>query len=123
MKSLYMKIPALAILTVTLILITSCEEGSKINTRKNRLLSESNYRLKQQIEVLKTEIENQKELLGKCEQEKIEFSKQANDSATFLMTLLPQQIMQENVQMQQEIQQLKEQIQQLKAQPQTESTP
>ncbi len=123
MKRFSSKLLAIAILTVVVIVAIGCEEQNGFDARKNKLVAEENYRLKQQTEELKAEIEKQIGLLEKCHQEKVGLEEQASESMDFLMKQLPDNIREENSQLQEEIQALKSQIEKLQSQTQKSQPP
>ena len=104
---------AIIIIAIASIVMTGCEEQSKSDTPKTRLLADANYRLKKQLEQLKEELANQKQLLTKCQEEKIALKKQSNESVELVVTELLPQLEQGKVQLQHENQQLKSQIEKL----------
>jgi len=58
----------------------SCRESGSISNRKARLIANENMELKNQVKSLEQEINKQKELLAKCEKEKLDIQTEATEA-------------------------------------------
>ena len=119
-----MKLPVLTIMVCLFIGVCGCDNAPSRSLREQVVqLGRENKVLKQQTEELKAEIEKQIGLLEKCHQEKVGLEEQASESMDFLMKQLPDNIREENSQLQEEIQALKSQIEKLQSQTQKSQPP
>ena len=73
------KLPSLSVFVlVALVLFSgSCRESGSISTKRAQLIANKNMELKKQVQSLKQEINKQKELLAKCEKEKLNIQAKA----------------------------------------------
>jgi len=113
MKKAVQKISVLAV-GVVIMLIAGCGEQSPSNTRRSRLIAYENRQLKEQLEQLGREIEEQKILLAKCLQEKEASEEQLQKSGKAQMENLLRSVTKENSKLHQTVERLKAQVEQLK---------
>jgi predicted nuclease with TOPRIM domain len=107
-----------------IMLFAGCEEeeqnssNTTSDAKRSRLIAIENRQLKQQIEELKKahakEIKGQKELLGKCEREKVALEEISSKGVDGYMKDILGPIAEENAKLHEEIETLKAQIEKLK---------
>jgi len=79
MKIIRMLTVLLAVL-LGLVSLTGCQEETKLrNNKRARLIFDENLKLKKQVQILDTQIQEQKDLLAACEKEKAEIQKYMED--------------------------------------------
>jgi hypothetical protein len=113
------------------ILATGCQEQTTgKNAKKGRLVAVENTDLKKQIDQLNSEIqkrdrqiENQKELTAKCQDEKKLVQEEAEKTFKDQIATISGVLVEENAKLQQENEALKAQLGQQKFQPQEGSAP
>jgi hypothetical protein len=104
-------IPAmvLTVLLTSLPFITSCKESDNADNRRARLVANENIELKKKLELKDKEIQKQKNLLAKCEEDKVKEAEQVSVSLIKLMQQLGI-IGEENQQLNTKIKELEEKI-------------
>ena len=107
------KVIALTISIVAIMLTTGCEEQDISNVKKHKLIAAENARLKKDLESHAKEIEKQKKLLEKCEQEKKDLESRPPKDFTGQLDGLLIDLSKENERLQNENKELKSQIEQL----------
>lgn len=120
MRSSVGKLLVLAIV-VSFVFAAGCEEETMSGSKKDRLISAENIRLRDKLEQLEKQLEKQKELLGQCEQEKQTLQEQVKDcdekskqKVQTMMSLVLQSVGKETEKLRQENERLKAQIDELK---------
>lgn len=103
-----------------IMLIAGCEEEEKnasastTDVKRSRLIAIENAQLKQQIEEMKKasakEIQRQKELLDKCEREKVALEEMSSKGVEEYMKDLIEPLAEENLKLKEEIKTLKTQL-------------
>lgn len=114
MKRLTQKAFVLAVCIVGIALIAGCEEESKIDTKKSRLIAAENMQLKKDLEECQKEIEKQKELLEQCEQAKKDIEEQSAKNIEDLFDDIFGDVLKESQVLREENEELREEIEQLK---------
>lgn len=97
-----------------LVLAGACEEQQQVSGgKKSRLIAAENIKLKKQLELRDTEIENQKKLLAECRQEKEEIIEESKKRDATFLTFFTR----ENNQLKSQVEELKKKVEELKKQP------
>jgi hypothetical protein len=101
---------------IVVMLIVGCEEEENLsNPKKTRLIAAENMRLKKDLERRDKEIEKQKGLLEKCQQEKNTWKGKAQKNIKEQVDKVLMGVMGELAKLRDENKSLKEQIEKLKA--------
>ena len=110
-------------IVLVVILTTGCEEQSLTSTRKSRLITTENRRLKEQLAQRDKEIEKQKKLLQQCLKEKKYFEEDAKKSMEEIIGLNYNILMEKTEKVEGENKKLKLEIEELKKQLENKEEP
>lgn len=114
MKRPGQKVTVLAVgIVLVIMLIAGCDEQNVPNTRMSRLVAAENIQLKKQLDKREAEIERQKKLLEKCQQEKKTLEKQLQEDLEGLTGVLFESFGEESARLQEENKNLKAQVEEL----------
>ena len=117
MKRLLPKMVVMAVGIVALMLIAGCEEEqNSAGAKKSRLIANENMQLKKELEQHNKEIERQKELFAKCQQEKKALEEQSTKDIGQMMDSIVKDVSEENTKLRGDIKNLKAQVSSLESQ-------
>jgi len=126
MKGTAQKMFVLAVGTIVVMLIASCQEQEQIDAKKSRVIAAENMELKKELEHRGKEIERLKELhakeikrqeglLAKCQEEKKLWQDKADENIKEQVSEILTVVMEQNSKLQEENENLKAQIDKLKS--------
>ena len=118
MKSSGQKAVLAVAVVFAVVLIAGCGEendsDTKSDIRKHRLIAAENIQFKKDLEQCEAEIGRQKELLGKCLEEKADLQEELSSAVGDIMDTILGDVIEENKTLRNENERLKAQIEKLK---------